>query len=367
VFRKLLNWPWAQATLWVIGILAMLVGAGGDYGPNWGSIVVGAVFVAAAIALGFLRLQRQRLERTGSGSIDTAAADTNRSIDLRASVPSRPREPRTDETPAGSQTSEPDRLRKPWWHGFVTLVAIIAGAVGARTAISYFNSPEQQMARLSDEALVERLERDVVANNDFAATFSRMKRDFPVDYDQFIQRMVDLVREGASEDRAFVEGRDFMAEFLQRHRSTMRQGSDESLAAFLDTQVRLLQALRVADAQTCARIIDTGQFEPSAGRALAPTTGAILNAANNAMFDAIMSGDAQPIQREPIENSEWLIVFERAEANGADMTVLSEMGTQAFSEIDAQRRCDSVTILYEAMNEAELNQRARFAVELLSH
>ena len=45
--------PGPQAALWLVGIFAMLAGAGGDYGPNWGAIVVGAVFVAAAIALGF--------------------------------------------------------------------------------------------------------------------------------------------------------------------------------------------------------------------------------------------------------------------------------------------------------------------------
>ena len=60
--NKLLRWPWAQAALWVVGVLALLIGAGNDYGPNWGAIALGAVFVAAAIALAFLRVLRKRHE-----------------------------------------------------------------------------------------------------------------------------------------------------------------------------------------------------------------------------------------------------------------------------------------------------------------
>lgn len=59
---KILKWPWAQLALWIVGVFALLIGAGGDYGPNWGAIVAGAVFVAAAIALAFLRVLRKKHE-----------------------------------------------------------------------------------------------------------------------------------------------------------------------------------------------------------------------------------------------------------------------------------------------------------------
>lgn len=59
---KILKWPWAQLALWIVGVFALLIGAGGDYGPNWGAIVAGAVFVAAAIALAFLRVLKKKHE-----------------------------------------------------------------------------------------------------------------------------------------------------------------------------------------------------------------------------------------------------------------------------------------------------------------
>src|ERR1043165_8177042 len=64
LIRRVMSWPWAQAILWPIGLLALLGGASDTYGTNWGALLVGAILIAAAIALAFLRLFRRRLEQT---------------------------------------------------------------------------------------------------------------------------------------------------------------------------------------------------------------------------------------------------------------------------------------------------------------
>ena len=211
-------------------------------------------------------------------------------------------------------------------------MVIAAAAAGTRAAINYFQSPEQEIARMSDIELVERLEREVIADSDFAPTFVRMKHDFPEEYADLMRRMTQLVRESASEDDAYIAGREFMAEFFSARRGIMRQGSEESLASFLDSQLRLLTAVGASDAGVCAQIIDTGRFDPDSGMALLPTTSAALNAANISMFDAILTGRTRPVERQPLTDAEWVALFERAEALGADMTVLSAMGGVEFSQ-----------------------------------
>lgn len=74
---RILRWPWAQGVLWVAGVFSLLIGAGGDFGTNWGAVVAGAVFVAAAIALAFLRTFRKKTEPASIPSPVAAAPLTN--------------------------------------------------------------------------------------------------------------------------------------------------------------------------------------------------------------------------------------------------------------------------------------------------
>lgn len=359
MLKRILSWPWAQALLWVVGILALLIGAGGDYGTNWGPISVGGILIGAAIALGFLRLQRQRLER--------AARSSSAELYSEPPVPQRQmasggESDKIERVPPASQNKD---QRGGWWRGALNLIVVVLAIAAGRGAVQYFTSLDDP-SRMSDAELIQQLET-AMADHVVWPTFQRLQTDFPEEYDVFVAEMVQVVRSGGDQAEAYARGQALMTHFFERQRPFIRRGSSTSLSRALETQATFLRSLLSARPDVCAEAVETGTLPADDGLAILPDYSVTMNTLNGALFDAILTGRQSTTERAAITDQEWDIALLRAEALGADMVVLNALAGGSAAGFTDEQKCGTAVALYMALTEGnDIELEARFAAELFA-
>lgn len=215
------------------------------------------------------------------------------------------------------------------------------------------------------EQASQEFEESLLAEPETKAFWEAVKQDFPADFDELVGRGVDAEMKGAlSQEAGIAIGKEWLAEFEMTHGQSMKLAPNTQIAALLDSTIDLIKTFEVRDKPSCAKLAIGETFDTSM---MSPRIQNAVQRNKVDMIRAMSAGQTDPQQRGEPGESDYLTLYAKMRALGADerlMTILGDEGRLMRAAPEDQ--CSIGVYLYQAMDQLPEDQSARLGAFLLS-
>lgn len=289
-------------------------------------------------------------------------------------VPPPPASSRNEAHEKSSSSQEKSGTSR-WLMGLLTLIlAIVVGGISKFGVQQLLRPPSetQQIANSTDAEIVARMDRVLgdLPNNEY---LSRMETTFPEEYQQFVEGFVPIIRNSASSTeeqqsaQAFAYAQTYMRAFIGRQHAYIAKSDPEIIGQWLAAQVNSLTALRSANVQACAQVVEFGEVQAQTGLATYPDISDLLQRQVLLVFDMIESGRRAPHEHAPMADADWQHLYDVMLSQGADAAAVNTLGSPDFALLSDASKCDLGLSIYQAAaTEPDPALRARIGVALFT-
>jgi hypothetical protein len=249
------------------------------------------------------------------------------------------------------------------------LVTVAGGLLWGGLMLLPFPAATDSAATMDgqQEQLRQQFERIMLEQDaEQGRTYSRQLRsEFPAEYNELIDGMVRLVREGRSEDEAFAYGAVWGQSFVRRHWPEAMRASPPVLVRLLDAQHALITDLARTDQEACARYFE-GSADIGTVREVTQSSREPLAAYNDAVMAAIIDGRTTRYAYPLSMDENYRAFLNRAQAAADDEEALMAVGTSGSSTVSAERRCRVAVAVFNSLSQGSMDQRASNYARLMT-
>lgn len=200
-------------------------------------------------------------------------------------------------------------------------------ALGVAYGVQSFSSNAPMF--MSDDAVRERMLREVNRHPEAGAFLAKFEELFPEDHARFVDEMVRLYRAGASEEEAFNAGQTQMNAFMDQNKSHVMAAEPEMLRRVGVALTDGMGALSTENPGMCAQVLRSGAVSPQAAMSLSPRGRQAMTNITLVMLDAIASGRRAPTQYVDPSQAELERVVQIYQQRGGDIPTLDAFGDPA--------------------------------------
>jgi len=246
---------------------------------------------------------------------------------------------------------------------FIVGAGVMALVVIAFTAGYFFNGGPREEADEPKTAR-EQLEAELAsADTSDAAAFRNIQKNFPDEYGQLLDMVLEKTEAGASAVEIEQASAQFTANIRKSNAPHAYQAPDDALIAVLDMQIEAHEFVQTKwGYQTCQRYAMEGPMG-FVGTPLMNEMIDRLGEQSTALLTAIAEGRDHPVGREPLRADDWQKVADSipsSEEKDRYIALISGM------QVDEEDVCIALIWYLTAMRDAKTDGAERVRAEFVS-
>lgn len=207
---------------------------------------------------------------------------------------------------------------------------------------------------------VEAMLRRELENSPHAETFDRFRTGFPEDYASFVRVQAGLVESGSSGQQLHTAAEAFMAQFVLENAGHIAAADQELLASIVVAISQAMDLIAQENEAACATLLARTEIDPIAQGTLSQGAQRALAQGSAIMFDAILSGRANPRTYAPIAEDEMTPIVESMRAAGISEDAMMYWGQGVLGALPPSQQCALGVAFYRAVAAQPPEFRARF-------
>lgn len=169
-------------------------------------------------------------------------------------------------------------------------------------------TPEEKAIRLAND-----FDDMVASNKRFGPLFTKLKTNFPTDYESLKSQAVRAVAAGATDEQQQAVGARFMEKFMHDHIGDMAAAPTENLHYVIKIQMTIIETLRASSEADCAAFVHPTPDHMKMFDGVAEDEIAQLAVAK---LDAIIAGRNLPIIRPDLKRADQIAWFREMQHEG---------------------------------------------------
>ena len=236
--------------------------------------------------------------------------------------------------------------------GIGLVVALfIGGGIGG---VRWLNSPARIEAGI---------EAELQGNPALGGLYVTMKTEYPEEYRRLVTELAQKAG-SAGQAEAAIAGRQYMREFITRHRGEVQKAPEAELLRARDLQVDVVEMLALESTELCAQFSMAGL--PAGAKPSTKTQRKLLSA-GEALIRAAAAGRDHPVARTApteVDGSRFVGFLSSAGLSTQEIDMLLQ-GDPALQALPIERQCEIGQAVYHGLERLPPDSAARLTAAVL--